>query len=68
MHGNAVGFAANLTLGSMTANILGTPTNFNGTNSYTHDAELQLIAHRTVLRNREGFRSLSFFWSMFSDN
>ena len=38
----AVGFAANLTLGSMTANIPGAPANFSGTNSYTHDAKLQL--------------------------
>ncbi len=35
-----VGFAANLTLGSMTANIPGAPANFSGTNSYTHDAKL----------------------------
>ena len=36
----SVGFAANLTLGSITGNIPGAPTNFSGTNSYTHDAKL----------------------------
>ena len=37
-----VGYTANLTLGSMTANIPGAPTNFSGTNNFTHDAKLQL--------------------------
>ncbi len=38
----AVGFAANFALGSMTVIIPGAPTNFSGTNSYTHDEKLQL--------------------------
>ncbi len=37
-----VGYAANLTFGSMTANLPGASTNFGGTNNYTHDEKLQL--------------------------
>lgn len=37
-----IGFASNLTVGSMTASIPGAPSSFSGTNSYTHDTKLQL--------------------------
>ena len=37
-----VRYGANLTPGSMTDYIPGAPANFSGTNSYTHDAKLQL--------------------------
>lgn len=37
-----VTYGSDLTVGTMTANIPAAPTNFSGTNSYTHDSKLQL--------------------------
>jgi hypothetical protein len=38
----AVGYASNMTLGSVTASVPGAPSSFSGTTGYTHDTKLQL--------------------------